>query len=144
MLQAFDELLLLALGGHTIYCGPLGTNSSHLINYFQVSLAILAIMHMGHISCLGKPAHCQAFRGLGNPLETFLRLKYRSDALCTRAVQAIPGVPPFAKESRDGMGALDVAALNPATWVLDISTPASEERIGVDFADIYARSELAR
>ena len=42
------------------------------------------------------------------------------------------------------MGRLELAALNPATWVLDISTPISEDRIGVDFADIFAKSELAR
>lgn len=39
---------------------------------------------------------------------------------------------------------LELAALNPATWVLDISTPAAEDRIAVDFADIFAKSELAR
>lgn len=35
-MQAFDELLLLKRGGQTIYCGPLGDQSSHLVTYFQV------------------------------------------------------------------------------------------------------------
>ncbi|XP_047967784.1 ABC transporter G family member 39-like [Salvia hispanica] len=31
---------------------------------------------------------------------------------------------------------------NPATWMLDISTPAAEQQIGVDFAEIYSKSSL--
>ncbi|KAL8505054.1 hypothetical protein ACS0TY_016313 [Phlomoides rotata] len=30
----------------------------------------------------------------------------------------------------------------PATWMLDIITPAAEKQMGVDFADIYASSSL--
>ncbi|KAK7320706.1 hypothetical protein VNO77_30425 [Canavalia gladiata] len=33
--DAFDELLLLKLGGEQIYAGPLGRHSSHLIQYFE-------------------------------------------------------------------------------------------------------------
>lgn len=44
--------------------------------------------------------------------------------------QAIPGVPKI----EDGY--------NPATWMLDISTPAAESELGLDFADIYAKSSL--
>ncbi|KOM25784.1 hypothetical protein LR48_Vigan187s002400 [Vigna angularis] len=33
--DAFDELLLLKLGGEQIYSGPIGSNSSHLIQYFE-------------------------------------------------------------------------------------------------------------
>jgi ABC-type multidrug transport system ATPase subunit len=33
--NAFDNLLLLKKGGQTVYFGPLGENSSELINYFQ-------------------------------------------------------------------------------------------------------------
>ena len=47
-------------------------------------------------------------------------------------MQGIPGVP----EIRPG--------LNPATWVLEITTPAAEQRMGADFADLYAQSELYR
>ncbi|WOG90844.1 hypothetical protein DCAR_0310090 [Daucus carota subsp. sativus] len=46
--------------------------------------------------------------------------------------QGIPGISPFPNE------------YNPATWMLEISTPASEERIGRDFADIYRDSDQFR
>ena len=35
--EAFDDLLLLKRGGQVIYMGPLGPNSCHLIQYFEVS-----------------------------------------------------------------------------------------------------------
>ncbi|XP_057956194.1 ABC transporter G family member 31 isoform X2 [Malania oleifera] len=44
----------------------------------------------------------------------------------------VGGIPPI----RDGY--------NPATWVLEVSTPAVEERIGEDFANLYRNSELYR
>ncbi|PKI49305.1 hypothetical protein CRG98_030233 [Punica granatum] len=44
--------------------------------------------------------------------------------------EAVPGVPKI----KDGC--------NPATWMLDISTPAVEAQLGVDFADVYAKSSL--
>ncbi|KAM1961523.1 hypothetical protein ACFX16_021942 [Malus domestica] len=33
--EAFDELILMKTGGHIIYCGPLGQNSSEVIEYFE-------------------------------------------------------------------------------------------------------------
>lgn len=33
---------------------------------------------------------------------------------------------------------------DPATWMLDISTITAEQRLGVDLADCYADSHLAR
>jgi len=35
--QAFDDLLLMKVGGHIIYHGPLGTNSIKLVEYFEVT-----------------------------------------------------------------------------------------------------------
>ncbi|XP_009614154.1 ABC transporter G family member 31 isoform X1 [Nicotiana tomentosiformis] len=46
--------------------------------------------------------------------------------------QSIPGIPPIP------------SGYNPATWMLEISTPAAEERIGEDFAVIYRNSEQFR
>ena len=46
--------------------------------------------------------------------------------------QAIPGVPKL----REG--------LNPATWMLQISTPGMERMIGVDFAVEYKSSATCR
>ena len=36
--QAFDELLLMKIGGQVIYGGELGTRSNKLVSYFEVSL----------------------------------------------------------------------------------------------------------
>ncbi|KAM6597358.1 hypothetical protein CsatA_007882 [Cannabis sativa] len=33
---------------------------------------------------------------------------------------------------------------NPATWMLEVTTPATEERLGIDFATIYRNSEQYR
>ncbi|KAL5705872.1 ABC transporter G member 36 [Ranunculus cassubicifolius] len=33
---------------------------------------------------------------------------------------------------------------NPATWMLEVTTPAQEELLGVDFAEIYINSEIYR
>lgn len=33
---------------------------------------------------------------------------------------------------------------NPATWVLDMTTTAQEEVLGIKFADIYKKSDLFR
>ena len=38
--EAFDELLLLKRGGETIFNGPLGKDSKHLIEYFSVSRSL--------------------------------------------------------------------------------------------------------
>ena len=79
-MQAFDELLLLKRGGYCIYFGPLGNESTHLVDYFE----------------------------------------------------AIPGVPRLQ------------AGINPATWMLECSTPGAEEAIGADFAQVYLQSDLFR
>ena len=45
-------------------------------------------------------------------------------------MQGIKGVPPLEE------------GLNPATWMLQVSTPGMESTIGVDFGQIYADSPL--
>ena len=32
--------------------------------------------------------------------------------------------------------------INPATWMLEISTPGMEDRLGLNFADIYENSSV--
>lgn len=46
--------------------------------------------------------------------------------------QAVPGVPAIEGE------------LNPAAWMLEITTPGMEDKLGVDFAQVYKESDLAR
>lgn len=36
------------------------------------------------------------------------------------------------------------AGINPATWMLEISTPAAEQRLNLDFAEAYRNSKLYR
>lgn len=47
-------------------------------------------------------------------------------------LQGISGIPPIP------------SGYNPATWVLEVTTPATEERIDADFAEIYKNSEQFR
>lgn len=44
--------------------------------------------------------------------------------------QAIPGVPKI----KDGY--------NPAAWMLEVTSPLMENRLGIDFADYYRKSKL--
>ncbi|RAL41316.1 hypothetical protein DM860_010110 [Cuscuta australis] len=76
--EAFDELLLMTLGGQEIYLGPLGHHSCHLINYFE----------------------------------------------------NIEGI----EKIKNGY--------NPATWVLENTTREKEEALGINFNEIYRKSEL--
>ncbi|KAF8696867.1 hypothetical protein HU200_036506 [Digitaria exilis] len=76
--EAFDELFLMKRGGEEIYVGPVGQNSSKLIEYFE----------------------------------------------------GIEGI----SEIKDGY--------NPATWMLEVTSSAQEEMLGVDFSEIYRQSEL--
>lgn len=46
--------------------------------------------------------------------------------------QGIPGVPPI------------LEGYNPATWMLEVSTQACEERLGLDFATVYKNSDQFR
>lgn len=34
--------------------------------------------------------------------------------------------------------------LNPATWMLEVTMPGNEQRLGVDFAEVYKQSKLNR
>ncbi len=80
-------------------------------------------------------------------------------SLTSELAQAIPGVPPLpecaysaeadAEDDDDAQGGTEGSkrlrpAANPATWVLDISRPAAEQCIGIDFAEAFAASSLAR
>lgn len=47
-------------------------------------------------------------------------------------MQALPGVPKINP------------GLNPATWMLQISTPGMEKLIGIDFAEAYTSSNTFR
>jgi hypothetical protein len=50
----------------------------------------------------------------------------------TSIVQSIDGV----SKIKDGF--------NPATWMLEVTTTAQELNLGVDFTDLYKKSDLYR
>uniref|UniRef100_A0A0D3ENE7 ABC transporter domain-containing protein n=1 Tax=Oryza barthii TaxID=65489 RepID=A0A0D3ENE7_9ORYZ len=78
LLSIWIKLFLMKRGGEEIYVGPLGQNSSKLIEYFE----------------------------------------------------GIEGI----SKIKDGY--------NPATWMLEVTSTAQEEMLGIDFSEIYKRSEL--
>jgi hypothetical protein len=47
-------------------------------------------------------------------------------------LQEIPGIEKITK------------GYNPATWMLEVSSPLAEARLEVNFAEIYANSDLYR
>ncbi|KAF3334921.1 pleiotropic drug resistance protein 3-like isoform X1 [Carex littledalei] len=76
--HSWDKLFLLKRGGEEIYVGPLGHNSSELIEYFEAVPGVL-------------------------------KIKY---------------------------------GYNPATWMLEVTSRAQEEALGVDFTQLYKHSDL--
>jgi hypothetical protein len=49
----------------------------------------------------------------------------------------------FFYQSINGISPIS-SGYNPATWMLEVTTPAIEEKIGVDFTDVYENSEQFR
>ena len=39
-------------------------------------------------------------------------------------------------------GVRHIKDINPATWMLEITRPAEEDRLAIDFGDIYMESDL--
>ena len=106
--QAFDDLLLMKVGGSIIYHGEQGARSARLIAYFEV-------------------------RSLPPKLHARVRAEEQKSTTSGDCwLQSIPGVPPL----REG--------LNPATWMLQITTPGVDRLLGVDFAAQYLDSSLYR
>lgn len=49
-----------------------------------------------------------------------------------RYFEEVPGVDPI------------FSTANPATWMLEATTPGNEERLGMDFAERYSNSSMFR
>ncbi|KAJ9553698.1 hypothetical protein OSB04_017743 [Centaurea solstitialis] len=112
--EAFDELFLMKRGGQVIYAGPLGRHSHLLVEYFQVShVLILSVM------IVARPSFSYALLVI---VLFFLNEKV--------LFQSFPGVTKI----KDGQ--------NPATWMLEVTSSTVEAKLGVDFAEIYANSDL--
>lgn len=156
--QAFDDLLLLKRGGHAIYVGHLGVHSVDLVRYFEASTPLplypLLNVHFRVLLCMYpllvkscgitlvsfRPEGCFPAVLQSNLPQT----KSLCSACCPIAAkgadvrkpcaldQAVQGVPPLTK------------GINPATWMLEVSTLAKEAQLRVNFADIYRNSSLYR
>ena len=46
-------------------------------------------------------------------------------------------------QSLDGVPGVQ-EGINPATWMLEVTRPAEERRLGIDFAQVYTESDLFR
>ena len=156
--EAFDDLLLLKRGGQVIYMGPLGPNSCHLIQYFEVSATPGIIDLHGpqawtcHVCDKGSsPLHHCLSETRTESVNRWQPLVVRcAELVCRparvmawlfllaaglgylRPLQGIENVPKMAE------------GINPATWMLEISTISMEEKVGVDHATAFTHSDLYR
>lgn len=95
-----------------IYCGPLGQQSSQVIEYFEVRLPLQLIQ------CSYEYVFYSIIASYINYMVSIFKKK------------AISGVAKI----RDNY--------NPAAWMLEVTSTSSEAELGVDFAEIYKNSSL--
>ncbi|KAL5975633.1 hypothetical protein ACLOJK_019958 [Asimina triloba] len=100
-------------GGELIYAGPLGTNSKNLIEYLEL------VRSWNKLSPLANSIQIQI------DLVNFTR---------------VDGFNPLAT-SIDGVPKMK-AGYNPATWMLEVTSPAQESQLGANFAELYRKSPL--
>lgn len=119
---AFDELLLLKRGGETIFNGPLGPNASLLVQYFE--------------STEGVPR----FDTHAGPQAAGVT-RSKSGSVGTGGGGGAGGA--------GGDGADDAAddtleARNAADWMLEVTSVDAAAKLGVNFAEVFRESALAR
>ena len=151
-LQAFDELLLLKPGGASIYFGPMVDSSERLIAYFQSIPGVHPCperynpanwwaalggrqLEGGKAGGLGGGA-CIAVPNLGSPRAGGLRA-------AQLWLYALPQ-PAFRRIAGLRMPCRPALPAATARRMLEVSNPGHEEALGIDFAEVYARSELAK
>lgn len=141
--QAFDDLLLMKAGGMITYHGHLGKRSHALVTYFEVRHSPCSHgPHRHNPQChdrvLGKHPGVHQPR-VSTPRRSTERCFQPVCEGCCYAhvvadphvlVQNIPGVPKLEE------------GLNPATWMLQISTPGMEANLNTDFNEQYRNSRL--
>ena len=78
------------------------------------------------------------------PVQNGVFLRCALEAVPRRGkVRTVPMSAPPAPQQVEGVPALR-AGVNPATWMLEVSTLNKEHELGVDFAQIYRTSALFR
>ena len=65
----------------------------------------------------------------------------RMNRCCAVSVRIFGGV--HCMQGVDGVPNIQ-EGLNPATWMLEVTTPGMEDKLGVNFAEYYSQSELAK
>jgi hypothetical protein len=168
----FDELLLLKRGGRTIFHGPLGADSTLLIDYFmQTPGARLAVlwgaadtssawtayvqqMLPGRVRAAadGTLHSCCLLSVQGMPATPSEQLLFKHIVRQTRITQRLKVCicccccccPVLLPASPLRLSGVEAPGdgFNPSTWMLDISAVGSEARLGVDFAAVYQDSSL--
>lgn len=65
---------------------------------------------------------------------------------CVMWLPNIPGAKEFGFVLKKGINGVSKIKdqYNPATWMLEVTTAAQEEALGVDFTEIYKNSDLYR
>lgn len=130
-LQAFDELLLLKRGGRTIFHGPIGRRAADLVSYFE---AVPGMKGVGNL----KWRYSSRCQGAGGTARAWAHVcAHRRSAELIGVGMTLASSPPAGvRPCPDGF--------NPATWMLEVTALGPEQKLGIDFADIYAESDLCR
>lgn len=147
-------------GGQTIFHGALGQGACKLVSYFEglkgvdamspgwVPLTALSTSDTVGTSALHGPhahSHCLPARltccfALASVLLLHIRNGSGAAVHCVRL--PAPHAAASNTPSTASPPAVPTCRANPATWMLDVTTPAVEQATGGDFADHYTLSEL--
>ncbi|KAL4419611.1 hypothetical protein ABPG77_001665 [Micractinium sp. CCAP 211/92] len=132
--EAFDELLLLKPGGATIYFGPMGDESDRLISYFEGIEGVPPCPERVNPANWKVRGGAEAvFRGSGTAdARPNLHRASESQPVCR---SRCPGLHTslFCRSPRP-----------LPRRMLEVSSPGSEDALGLDFADLYRSSQLAK
>uniref|UniRef100_M8B7T8 Pleiotropic drug resistance protein 5 n=1 Tax=Aegilops tauschii TaxID=37682 RepID=M8B7T8_AEGTA len=125
-------LLLMKRGGRVTYAGKLGRHSNILVKYFELCSTNNAPKRENDTAV--PPLSDLEYQILGFPPEQheWVDSSYTTMPSSSILIQAIPGVPKIEE------------GYNPATWMLEVTSPLAEARLNVDFAEIYANSAFYR
>lgn len=134
--EAFDELLVLKPGGVCVYFGPLGFESQSLISYFQASSSSSRMRALCRLDWYGSGwavsgCPCPGWTTLDG-MDLCVPRPGTHPSSASRRVQAIPGVASCPLQ------------YNPANWMLEQTSPASENKLSVDFGEIYKQSATCK
>ncbi len=166
---AFDELLLLKRGGQTIFNGPLGTNASLLVKYFESNEGVPRFDQHDGPKASGVHGSSTSTGGINGGVGGGKGVEgSHGDAKMNGADEAnntngsnINGVNTAYEANNtngsnntnsntnkqgdeEGKGDDTFEARNAADWMLEVTSVDAATRLGVDFAEVFRESDLAR